>query len=137
MIALSDIRDWLKSFNLFDNYYIGRLDKKKNNSLGVYNLQDTGRREVIGDLKIYDKKGISLLIHGDGNKDRTEKKSYELYNALENLIIRCSYLKEEYPKIGGKKVFFLELLNNQPIDVDQDDDSIYEYVIELNIYYEK
>lgn len=137
MIALSDIRDWLKSFNLFDNYYIGRLDKKKNNSLGVYNLQDTGRREVIGDLKIYDKKGISLLIHGDGNKDRTEKKAYELYNALENLIIRCSYLQEEYPKIGGKKVFFLELLNNQPIDVDQDDDSIYEYVIELNIYYEK
>ena len=55
MIALSDIRDWLKSFNLFDNYYIGRLDQKKNNSLGVYNLQDTGRREVIGDLKIYDK----------------------------------------------------------------------------------
>ena len=45
MVALSDIRDWLKSFNLFSNYYIGRLDTKKKNSLGIYNLQDTGRRE--------------------------------------------------------------------------------------------
>ena len=67
MVALSEIRDWRKSFNLFDNYYIGRLDTKKKNSLGVYNLQDTGRHEVIGGLKKYEKKGISLLVHGDTN----------------------------------------------------------------------
>lgn len=132
MIALSAIRDWLKSFNLFDNYYIGRLDSKKKNSLGVYNLQDTGRREVIGGLKVYEKKGVSLLIHGDTNKDRTEKKAFELYNTLESLISSC-----EYPQIGGKGVYFIELLNNQPVDVEQDSDSIYEYVIELNIYFEK
>ena len=132
MILLSDIRDWLKSFGLFDNYYIGRLDTKKKNSLGVYNLQDDGRREVIGGLKKYEKKGVSLLIHGDSNKASTEKKAFSLYNALENLIISC-----EYPSIGGKKVFFIELLNNQPIDVDQDESSTYEYVIELNIYFEK
>lgn len=132
MILLSDIRDWLKSFKLFDNYYIGRLDAKKNNSLGVYNLQDTGRREVIGGLKKYEKKGVSLLIHGDSNKANTEKKALSLYEKLENLIMSC-----EYPVIGGKAVYFIELLNNQPIDVDQDDNSTYEYVIELNIYFEK
>lgn len=132
MILLSDIRDWLKSFGLFDNYYVGRIDTKKKNSLGVYNFQDTGRRETIGGLKKYEKKGVSILIHGDTNKTNTEKKAFDLYNALENLIMSC-----EYPVIGGKKVFFIELLNNQPIDVDQDADSIYEYVIELNIYFEK
>ena len=132
MILLGDIRDWLKSFGIFDNYYIGRLDAKEKNSLGVYNLQDDGRREVIGGLKKYEKKGVSLLIHGDSNKASTEKKAFSLYNALENLIISC-----EYPSIGGKKVFFIELLNNQPIDVDQDENSTYEYVIELNIYFEK
>lgn len=132
MILLSDIRDWLKSFGLFDNYYIGRLDTKKKNSLGVYNLQDDGRREVIGGLKKYEKKGVSLLIYGDSNKASTEKKAFSLYNALENLIMSC-----EYPSIGDKKVFFIELLNNQPIDVDQDESSTYEYVIELNIYFEK
>ena len=132
MILLSNIRDWLKSFGLFDNYYVGRIDTKKKNSLGVYNLQDTGRHEVIGGLKKYDKKGVSLLIHWDSNKTNTEKKAFDLYNALENLIMSC-----EYPEIGGKKVFFIELLNNQPIDVDQDESSTYEYVIELNIYFEK
>ena len=132
MILLSDIRNWLKSFGMFDNYYIGRLDTKKKNSLGVYNLQDTGRREVIGDLKKYEKKGISLLIHGDTNKTSTEKKAWSLYEKLEELIYTC-----DYPQIGGKDIYFIELINNQPVDVDQDSDSIYEYVIELNIYFEK
>lgn len=132
MILLSDIRDWLKSFELFDNYYIGRLDSKKKNSLGVYNLQDAGRHEAIGGLKKYEKKGVSLLIHGDTNKTTTEKKAWSLYEKLEEMIYTC-----EYPQIGGKGVYFIELLNNQPVDVEQDNDSIYEYVIELNIYFEK
>lgn len=132
MITLADIRDWLKFFGLFDNYYIGRLDSKKKNSLGVYNLQDAGRREVIGGLKVYEKKGVSLLIHGDTNKANTERKAWDLYNAIESVS------KNENILIAKeKKVFFIELLNNEPIDVNQDSDSVYEYVIEMNIYFEK
>ena len=132
MITLADIRAWLKSFGLFDNYYIGRLDSKKKNSLGVYNLQDAGRREVIGGLKVYEKKGVSLLIHGDTNKANTERKAWNLYNAIESVS------KNENILIAKeKKVFFIELLNNEPIDVNQDADSVYEYVIEMNIYFEK
>ena len=130
MVTLANIRDWLKSFGLFDNYYIGRLDTKKKNSLGVYNLQDTGKREVIGGLKKYEKKGVSLLIHGDTNKAKTEQKAFELYNALETI-------GDDKKRIGNKKVYFVQLLNNEPIDVDQDADSVYEYVIEMNIYFEK
>ena len=130
MVTLANIRDWLKSFGLFDSYYIGRLDTKEKNSLGVYNLQDTGRREVIGGLKKYEKKGISLLIHGDTNKAKTEQKAFELYNTLETI-------GDDKKRIGNKKVYFVQLLNNEPIDVDQDADSVYEYVIEMNIYFEK
>ena len=130
MVTLANIRDWLKSFGIFDSYYIGRLDTKKKNSLGVYNLQDTGRREVIGGLKKYEKKGVSLLIHGDTNKAKTEQKAFELYNALESI-------GDDKKRIGNKKVYFVQLLNNEPIDVDQDADSVYEYVIEMNIYFEK
>lgn len=132
MIALADIRDWLKSFGLFDNYYIGRIDSKKKNSLGVYNLQDAGRREVIGGLKVYEKKGVSLLIHGDTNKANTERKAWDLYNAIESVS-----KNENILTLKEKKVFFIELLNNEPIDVNQDADSVYEYVIEMNIYFEK
>ena len=131
MVQLADIRDWLKSFELFNNYYIGRLDTKKKNSLGIYNLQDAGRHEVIGGLKKYEKKGISLLIHGDTNKTTTERLAWSLYEKLEEIIYTC-----EYPQIGSKDIYFIELLNNQPVDVNQDSDSIYEYVIELNIYFE-
>ena len=130
MVTLANIRDWLKSFGLFDNYYIGRLDTKKKNSLGVQNLQDTCRREVRGGLKKYEKKGVSLLIHGDTNKAKTEQKAFELYNALETIV-------DDKKRIGNKKVCFVQLLNNEPIDVDQDADSVYEYVIEMNIYFEK
>ena len=130
MVTLANIRDWLKSFSLFDNYYIGRLDTKKKNSLGIYNLQDTGRREVIGGQKKYEKKGVSLLIHGDTNKAKTEQKAFELYNALETI-------GDDKKRIGNKKVCFVQLLNNEHIDVDQDADSVYEYVIEMNIYFEK
>ena len=130
MVTLANIRDWLKSFGLFDNYYIGRIDTKKKNRFGVYNLQDTGRREVIGGLKKYEKKGVSLLIHGDTNKAKTEQKAFELYNALETI-------GDDKKRVGNKKVYFVQLLNNEPIDVDQDADSVYEYVIEMNIYFEK
>ena len=95
MVRLADIRDWLKTFNLFDNYYIGRIDKKKSNSLGVYNLQDSGRHEVIGNLKAYEKKGISLLIHGNTNKSDTEAKAFELYSAIERLMYNCEYPKNK------------------------------------------
>lgn len=132
MVTLSDVKSYLKSFGLFDGYYIGRLDTKKKNSLGVYNLQDTGRHETIGGLKVYEKKGISLLVHGDTNKASTEALAWSLYNKLEDVISSL-----EFPVIGEHKVYFMELLQNQPIDVDQDDKDVYEYVIELNIYFEK
>ena len=76
MILLSDIRDWLKSFGLFDNYYIGRLDTKKKNSLGVYNLQDDGRREVIGDLKKYEKKRRKFACTWRYKQDNNRAQSF-------------------------------------------------------------
>ena len=53
-----------------------------------------------------------------------------MYNALESI-------GDDKKRIGNKKVYFVQLLNNEPIDVDQDADSVYEYVIEMNIYFEK
>jgi hypothetical protein len=132
-MTLANVRDWLKSYGLFQNYYIGRLATKKQNSLGVYSLADDGRRETIGGLTCYEKLGVSLLIHGTTNKDATEKLALALYKALEKTI-----LDGEKVTIGGTDVYFLALRTNRPVDVDQDaSDSIYEYVVELDIYYQK
>ena len=33
MLGLADIKDWLKTFNAAKNYYVGKLDNKKESSI--------------------------------------------------------------------------------------------------------
>lgn len=40
MLGLADIKDWLKTFNAAKNYYVGKLDNKKESSVGVYQRKD-------------------------------------------------------------------------------------------------
>ena len=129
MLTLADVRDYLKSFNLFSGYYFGRIDANKKNVLGVYDLRYRARHKTIGEnTKRYDIKGVSLLIHGDTNKTNTEKLAIKLYEALENA---------KNAVIAGRKVNIIDLQQDAPIDVDADSSKIYEYVIEVLFYVER
>ena len=129
MITLADVRDYLKSFNLFNGYYVGRIDANKKNVLGVYDLRNRARHKTIGEnTQRYDIKGVSLLIHGDTNKTSTEQLAIKLYKALESA---------ESAKIAGKKVNIIDLQQDAPIDVDMDASKVYEYVIEVLFYVER
>ena len=129
MVTLADVRDYLKSFNLFQGYYVGRIEANKKNVLGVYDLRHSARHKTIGSgTQKYDVKGVSLLIHGDGNKTNTEKLAIQLYEALESA---------ENAKIAGRKVNVIELRYDAPIDVDASDNGTYEYVIEVIFYVER
>ena len=129
MVTLADVRDYLKSFNLFTGYYVGRIDANKKNVLGVYDLRNRARHKTIGtDTQKYDVKGVSILIHGDTNKTNTEQLAISLYEALESA---------ENAEIAGKKVNIIDLQYDAPIDVDADDNKIYEYVIEVLFYVER
>ena len=129
MVTLADVRDYLKSFNLFQGYYVGRIDANKNNVLGVYDLRHSARHKTIGNgTQKYDVKGVSLLIHGDGNKTNTEQLAIKLYEALESA---------ENAKIADRKVNVIELRNDSPIDVDVSENGTYEYVIEAIFYVER
>lgn len=126
MVTLADVRDYLKSFNLFTNYYVGRIDTDKKNVLGVYDLRHRERHKTIGkNTQKYDVKAVSLLIHGDTNKTNTENLAIELYKALD---------EAENGKIAGRKIDIIDLLWDAPIDVDATDDKVYEYVIEVIFY---
>ena len=48
MVTLADVRDYLKSFNLFQGYYVGRIDANNKNVLGVYDLRHSARHKTIG-----------------------------------------------------------------------------------------
>lgn len=129
MITLADVRDYLKSFNLFSGYYVGRIDANKKNVIGVYDLRNRARHKTIGEnTQRYDIKGVSLLIHGDTNKTNTEQLAIKLYEALENA---------EDAVIAGKKVNIIDLQQDAPIDVDADGNKVYEYVIEVLFYVER
>lgn len=129
MITLADVRDYLKSFNLFSGYYVGRIDANKKNVLGVYDLRNRARHKTIGtNTNKYEVKGVSLLIHGDTNKTNTEKLAIKLYEALKSA---------ENAVIAGKKVNIIDLQQDAPIDVDADSSKVYEYVIEVLFYVER
>ena len=129
MVTLADVRDYLKSFDLFTAYYVGRIDASKKNVLGVYDLMPNRRHKTIGKgTQRYDIKGVSLLIHGDTNKANTEKLAISLYEALESA---------EDGKIAGRNINIIDLQQDAPIDVDADSSKVYEYVIEVLFYVER
>ena len=129
MLTLADVRDYLKSFNLFKGYYVGRIDANKKDILGVYDLRNRARHRTIGtNTNKYEVKGVSLLIHGGTNKTDTEKLAIKLYEALENA---------NNAVIAGRKVNIIDLQQDAPIDVDADTNKVYEYVIEVLFYVER
>ena len=131
MITLAEVRDWIKTFNAANNYYIGKLDNKQENSIGIYQRKTIdGPRVAIGgrSLASYDVKSISVLIHWNKNANETEKRAQYLYNRL---------FEAESVVIGGTPIKMIALLQNEPVDVGTDDNNVYERVIELDLYYER
>lgn len=131
MITLAEVRDWIKTFNAANNYYIGKLDNKQENSIGIYQRKTIdGPRVAIGgrSLASYEVKSISILIHWNKNENETEKRAQYLYNRL---------FEAESVVIGGTPIKMIALLQNEPVDVGTDDNNVYERVIELDLYYER
>lgn len=130
MLSLSDVKDWLKLFNPAEHYYTGKLDTKREKSLGVYQRDRQGYEVPLGGIanKKCEKKQISLLVHWNKNARETEEAAFSLFQKLEML--------SDF-NIGETHVYYLQLLNGEPVDVGTDDAGIYERVIEFDIYYER
>ena len=129
MITLSNIRDWLKSFKIAQHYYIGKLDSKQDKSLGVYTLKKSDSPvTAIGENSTYDIIGVSLLIHWNNNANETETAARRLFEALRTV---------KNVEIDDTKIYMIQLLVPEPVDVGTDEYGIYERVIEMNLYYER
>lgn len=129
MITLANIRNIIKTFGFADNYYIGKLDNKKDKSLGIYSLKrNDAPVTAIGGDSTYDIIGVSILIHWNNNADETEIIARKLYEKLRTV---------KDIKINNKQIYMIQLLVPEPVDVGTDDNGIYERVIEMKIYYER
>lgn len=129
-MTLEDVLSWIKTLSVkADNYYCGTLSKKKENSFGVYQLNERRSRDMAISKKTETlSKGISILVHWNTSTRATESKALELYNALASA---------NHPLIGTKTVDYIALSHNEPIDVGCDENGICERVIEFTIYYER
>jgi len=133
MLSLKDIRQYISSLDIAadDNVYIGKLDNKKQKSIGVYSRPTSGPVNVaIGGIECttYDTKPVSLLIHWSKSKDETEKAAYNLFEKLRSVTSLT---------IGDTSINYLRLMVPEPQDVGTDDSGVYEYVIWLDFIYER
>lgn len=131
MLYLEDVRDYIATLGLVpdDHAYMGKMDNKKDKSIGVYQLKQ-GRVPTVslGDSGTYKVKPISLLVHWSKSARETEKAAWQLYEVLS---------KAQNVKINNKTIIYIQMLQEEPVDVDMDEKRIYERVIEINIYYER
>lgn len=127
-MTLTDVRDWLSTITEAEHYYVGKLDRKQEKSLGVYSRAATGAPPEIalGQNTKTEWKQISLLLHWTNNARDTEEAAQELFDELR---------AADDIQIGDATVDYLRLLVPEPVDVGTDDTGIYERVIWMDLYY--
>lgn len=133
MIALTDVRQWVADLKIAENdhVYIGKLDNKKERSIGVYGRQTNGQPFIaLGGFPCttYAVRPISLLVHWTKQKAESEAAAYQLF---EQLMAVTSL------DLGGIPVNYLRMMVPEPQDVGTDDGGVYEYVIWLDLIYER
>lgn len=131
-MTTEQVLNWLESLSVkADHYYCGTLNTKKEKSFGVYQLKESRARDIaIGGMATTKTgvKGVSILVHWNSSTRESENAAAALYAAI---------ARATGPVIGDKKVNYINLIHNEPIDVGTDENGICERVIEFVIYYER
>lgn len=133
MLKLKDIRKWIADFGIAEDshVYIGKLDNKKQESIGVYSRSASGSPEIaLGGLECtsYETRHLSLLIHWNRKKSESEDAAFELWERIRS----TSRLT-----IENMPVSYIRLMVPEPQDVGTDDSGVYEYVIWLDLIYSR
>ena len=129
-MMLSDVRAWVAGLGIADAVYMGRLDAKKEKSIGVYNSKHQhAYSTAIGgpELESYGTKYVTFLVHWNKSPSETEKAAMALFEAVR----RAREVKVNEATIK----FFQPLYEIQ--DVGTDDNGIYEMVVEAAVIYAK
>lgn len=129
-MTISDFRDWLKTKIDCPNWSSGGLRSTDEKAIVIYNGQAFVNPMAIGGLQnsSYRGKGIRILIHWNKNVRESELKAQEVYNAINGLT---------NVEVAGKRVIKFNMRDPEPIYLGVDDSGIYEYVIDLEIIYER
>lgn len=133
MLALKDVRRYISGLGIAadDNVYVGKLDNKKQRSIGVYGRPSSGGPEIaLGglDRTTYDVRRVSLLVHWTPSQPESEAAACELFEKLGHATNLT---------LGNAPVNYLRLMVPEPQDVGTDDGGVREYVIWLDFIHER
>ena len=131
MLTIANIRDYIKTIGIGENFYAGKLDNKRDKSIGIYQRPDYSKANIaIGGLDTTRTqiKEISILVHWNENSNETEAAAQSIYDAL---------LTATDVTINDQPVKYIALMMPEPVDVGTDDKGVYERVIWADFYYEE
>ena len=128
-MRLKQYKDEFKaSFNWNEAISIGKIDNNKEKAICLYN----SKRVLAYDARIGGKKNkstnikpITILLRYTKNQDSAETMAQTIYD----------FYNERSYFIDNKRVF-VKMIYDEPVNLGTDDNNIYEYSIELNIYEE-
>ncbi len=123
------VKDLIKSLNItgIEHYYVGTLKEKEEKSLGIYSDGYSDERVGISKNTMY----LRLLVHWNDSPGQTLLQTIEVKKALDKLCNEIWNRKEI--KINDIKITRMKC--GTPIDVDCDENDIFERVLHLEIDY--
>lgn len=152
---IAEFRDYLKTLDVADYYYIGKIENIKEKVLGIYADSPTRRVEAIGGNGSYGTFGVRLLLHWNKNANETEISARNLYEKIryikdvnmanpdisalvtEDDEVIETHNEERIIANNSVHVQFIDWYYDEPIFVGTDANGVYEYVITGTIYYRK
>ena len=133
MLTLKEIRQYISGLGIAEDahVYIGKLDSKKQKSIGIYHRKADGPAQIaLGGLACtsYGVRRISLLVHWNRDVSESEEAAQRLYQSM---------LREDSLTVGDTEIRCLLLQVPDPVDVGTDETGIYEYVIWVDFVYQR
>jgi len=125
---LAEIRDYIKSLEIADHCYIGKIENKYEKVVGVYGGSPMMQIESIGQCSSYKTASLNVLVHWTKNASETESAARALYEHLKDLTDLT---------LSGTHIQYAYMLQDEPIFLGTDDNGIYEYSIPVSIYYRR
>lgn len=133
MLTLKEIRQYISGLGIAEDVhvYIGKLDSKKQKSIGIYHRKADGPAQIaLGGLSCtsYGVRRISLLVHWNRDVSESEEAAQRLYQTL---------LREDSLTVGDTEIRCLLLQVPEPVDVGTDETGVFEYVIWVDFVYQR
>lgn len=128
-MTLEEIKTWLSTQVKAPAFFSGQIDSSFDNCIGIHDGSGPKPNIAIGGLQntTYAIKGVIFLIHWGKNSNAAELKAQEVYDVLFG----------QTAIIGTQRAIEFDMKMSQPLSLGTNDNGIFEYVIHVNIIYER